>query len=172
MILNTDLIITPYKGVGPILFGMTREEIRVIIDGSVTNINRNRTDYFENIHIEYDRDICRAIILLPPMKPSFRGINLLGNQSIKQLRAWLESINGLIQDDITGGITAFRFGISLYTPDIDIFQDDPPESITVFRVGYFDEFASSKTLDFRDRLNKVYKENHNCIPDDMNMDNL
>jgi hypothetical protein len=160
--LNSDLNVIPYQGVGSILLGIKREEIRSIFDENPRNFNPSSTDYFENVHIEYDGDICRSISLLSPLKPKFRGIDLLGDQSIDQLRIWLESINGEIQTNILGIIT-FRFGFSLYVPEIDIFQDEPPEAVTIFRVGYFDEFANRETFNFRSKLNKLYRDNNKDI---------
>jgi hypothetical protein len=141
---------------------MKREEVRNILDENPRNFNLDSTDYFEKIHIEYERNICRAIILLSPLRPKFRGIDLLGDQSINQLRIWLESINGVIESDIIGIVT-FRFGFSLYVPDIDIFQDEPPKSVTIFRVGYFDEFANQETFVFRNKLNKLYQDHNKNI---------
>jgi hypothetical protein len=170
MLKNSDLNVIPYKGIGSISLGMKRKEIKNIFDENPRNFNLDSTDYFEKIHIEYDGDICRSISLLPPLKPKFRGIDLLGDQSIDQLRIWLESINGVIQSDNIGIVT-FRFGFSLYVPDIEIFQDEPPKSVTIFRVGYFDEFANPETFEFRNKLNKLY-QNHNKNISLIDIDNL
>jgi hypothetical protein len=162
MLNNSDLNLISYQGIGPILLEMKREEIRNIFDENPRNFNLDPTDYFENVHIEYDSDICLSISLLPPLKPKFRGIDLLGDRSIFQLGIWLESMNGVIEAD-TIGIVTFRFGFSLYVPDIDIFQDESPEAVTIFRVGYFDKFANQETFEFRNKLNKFYQDHNKDI---------
>lgn len=170
MLNNSDLDVIPYQGLSSIRFGMSREEIRNAISENPRIFALDSTDYFKNVHIEYDKDLCCSISLLPPLKPMFRGINLLGDRSIDKLREWLKSIDEVIETNILGVIT-FRFGFSLYVPAMSLFKGKSPEAVTIFRVGYFDEFANQETLNFRNKLNKLYQENNKNISH-INIDDL
>jgi hypothetical protein len=164
--------ILPYQGVGPIRFGMGRDELRDKLgEFSSFSHSRGNTDNFGYIKVEYDRDSCRAVMLNLPFEPIFKGKTLLKNGSINNLTKWLDSLNGILDIDIDG-VKSYRFGIALSTESYNLFGNKRPNSMTVFRVGYFDDFASNETLEFRAKLNEVYRKNHNFIPDSINMDDF
>ena len=81
-----ELIITPNKGVGPISFGMTREEVRNVLGGNVVEYKKmpmsdTFTDAFNDhgIHIYYDsNDTCEAIEMALPADPKFSHKHMIG----------------------------------------------------------------------------------------------
>ena len=140
--------ITPYVGVGPITFGMTRAEVRGRLAAPVESFRKTPTsatpaDAFDTlgIHIHYDLDDCCEAVefgqLLAVLR--FRGQSLLG-QPFVEIERWLRAIDPEVRSD-SSGLTSLTFGFGLYVPSA---SDDPQslvEGVIVFRRGYYDQDA-------------------------------
>lgn len=139
------LVIHPYKGIGPIEFGMSRQQVRAALGVPVESFMRTEddvaeTDEFSNlgIFVEYDsEDLCVAVEVTDPGEPEFQGRNLL-RLPYNEVKGWFESYEGEIDVD-DSGLTSLRFGIGVYAPQS---EDDPSllaEAVIVFKERYYDE---------------------------------
>lgn len=160
-----NLIITPYEGVGPIEFGMTRNELRKLFNGEVHEIQRIRDtdniwDYIHEgaIQIAYyseHRLLCSTIMLSHPEQVFFQDRNLLDGTSVRELTKWFKSIDKEL--DITmDGVVSYKYGISFCTEDYKILADEPPEAIVVFARGFHKfiptEESYSKKISWEDAM--------------------
>lgn len=135
-------VITPNVGAGPIKFGMTRNEVRQVINLPAREYEGGHTlpsDSFRGsgVAIHYrEPDSCEVIALSLPANPIFRNRSLLKGQSLQVLNLWLKSIDDSVVNDICG-ITAYELGIALYTPDYDLFKFMRPEDALISAPGYY-----------------------------------
>ncbi len=147
-----DFVVYPYQGVGPIRFGMIRKEVRELIDDEfkvlVFNFNEPETwDSFNvGIQVCYSYDpphICEAILLESIQKARFLNRQLLGEESIGDLRDWLKILDENLVVD-SDNVTTYKFGFALsrQVEDFDLFQL-PPEAVTCFREGYYGELRTT-----------------------------
>lgn len=139
-----ELIITPYKGVGPVCFGMTRDEIRNVLTGNVkafkkTPMSDTFSDAFDDlgIYIYYDADyFCEAIEMALPADPIFLQKHLI-KSTYAESKSIIELQDSNIELDETG-LLSFKLGIGLYAPELEQSEDCVVESVIVFREGYYD----------------------------------
>ena len=140
--------ITPYVGVGPITFGMTRAEVRRRIAAPVepflkTPDSAVPTDAFDpmGIHVHYDSENqCEAVEFgLLSTIPTFRDQPLLG-QRFARIERWLRAIDPDVRSD-SSGLTSRTFGFGLYAPSASDDPQSPVEGVIVFRRGYYDRDA-------------------------------
>lgn len=137
-------IIEPYVGVGPIRFGMSVQEIRDILAVEVRSVKKTPksgmpTDFFHSIglSVHYKQPgRCKAVELVTPAVPTFRGQGLLG-RPFNALRDWIETIDDSIEIHDTG-LTSYLFGIGLYVPSARKSPSAPVDSVIVFEEGYYD----------------------------------
>lgn len=139
-----ELIITPNKGVGPINFGMTRDEVRNILGGNVVEFKKTPmsdtfTDAFNDygIHIYYDSNYtCEAIEMALPADPILSQKNIIG-RPFADIKSNITAQDSDVELDETG-LLSFRLGIGLYVPDLEDSEDSLVESVIVFRDGYYE----------------------------------
>lgn len=139
-----DLIIQPYIGIGAIRFGMTRQQVRQVINQPVESFLRHSTDelptdYFENLglYVEYKNEgICQAVEMAKPANPIWRGQAFL-NLSFAEVKAWFETIDPRLEIDDTG-LISYQFGIGIYAPDCEEMPEKTVEGLIVFEQGYYD----------------------------------
>lgn len=144
MKLDVKLEIEPYQGVAGVQFGMSREQVRHVLDSSVqvfkkTAADNLDTDAFDELgmHVYYKQpDGCEAIELAAPANPSFRGKALIG-QPFNELCDWFRLIDPQIEVDETG-LTSFEFGLGLYASFASQSPNDPIEAVIIFQQGYYD----------------------------------
>src|SRR5919106_7025414 len=115
--------ITPYVGVGPITFGMTRAEVRRRLEAPVESFMKTPTsaapaDAFDTLglHVHYDSDDrCEAVEFVRLLTiATFRGQPLLG-QPFAEVKRWLQAIDSDVRSD-SSGLTLLTFGFGLYAP--------------------------------------------------------
>lgn len=144
-----DFIISPYDGVGSIKFGMTREEVRKLVDDEFKVYSGiDLWDFFNGrgIQVCYSYDppyICEAILLESRQKVSFLSKQLLGGESIGEIRDWLITLDQNLVVD-SDNVTTYKFGFSLSpeVEDYDLFQL-PPDAVTCFREGYYEDLRTT-----------------------------
>lgn len=142
-----ELNIISYVSIGPIKLGMTRSEIRNILNSKVTEFTKsqeseNTTDSFDElgIHVYYkDGDMCEAIEVFEPANPTFNG-NILVGVPFMQVRELLQKHDKELSID-TDGIVSIQLGISLYINGVEE-GNEPVEAVMVFEKGYYDELSS------------------------------
>jgi hypothetical protein len=140
MILN----IIPRLGVGTIVFGMTKSEVRSIVGTPFKEFIRGaqegpKSDQFieSGIFAYYKSDEkLEAFEFCFPADVLLNGHRLVG-VSLPQGRAILLSDGGDFREEAAGG-TSFGLGVSLYTPYRKEDPNAPVESVLVFEDGYFD----------------------------------
>lgn len=140
-----NLEIYPHVGVGPIAFGMTREDVRRAVGQAARTFLKGPyatipMDSFDNlgIHVSYKKpETCNAIELVSAANPTFQGQRLM-ERPFDQLRQWFETIDdNVVFDD--SGFTSFKYGIGLYAPSWKERPPDPVEAVIIFEKGYYDD---------------------------------
>jgi hypothetical protein len=136
--------IRSYSGVGPIIFGMTAEEVRLILGCAYkefkrTPISKTITDAFQPLGIfvcyTIDRK-CNAIEMARPAQPFYAGHELLSDsfdKAFELIRGFDPEVS--FRED---GLTSFALGIGLYAPGCDKDRLLPVESVIAFQRGYYE----------------------------------
>jgi hypothetical protein len=143
-VIGMDMVIVPYQSVGPLSFGMAREEVRSIINSAYKVVKKTEQaeapyDYFYElgIHVHYSKEgQCEFIELGAPSRPLFLEHELLG-QPFHLVYAWLKTISQAMRLSMAG-VTSLDLGISLYVPGLKDNPRAPVESISAFARGYWD----------------------------------
>lgn len=138
-----DLEIRPYEGLGPIRFGMRRDDVRRALGASVRAFRKTPeatilTDAFddEGIHVYYnEQDLCEAVEVASPAIPVLQGRALVG-RSFAEIRDWLRTLDPEVEID-ESGLTAFTFGVGLYASSAQKAPNGPVEAVIAFRRGYY-----------------------------------
>lgn len=139
-----DFPIRPYKGVGPIDFGMTPDEVRRALKAKVRSFLKTPksvmpTDAFEKlgIYVYYKRPgHYEAVEFAGPASPTLEGKQLLGRPYTQVLNDLKELDSNLKFDD--AGFRSEKFGVGIYAPYANDEPDEPVEGVIVFERGYYD----------------------------------
>lgn len=133
------------KGVGPIRFGMAREEVLNLFSVEATSLKRNQADthpcdYFASlgcfIYYGDESGLVEAIELTNPAKPTLDGIDLMHLGFIDLLKIIRDVDSEVSIDD--DGFTSFLLGIGGWAPGLKSAPSAQLESIIVFAPGYYD----------------------------------
>jgi len=144
-ICDGEMIIRPYEGVGPVSFGMTREQVREALASPVnpfyrTPDSRLPTDAFDDLglQVEYRApDICQFVSIgHPPAIPIFQG-ELLLYRPFAQIRDYFLAIDPESELD-RSGLNSFKFGIAFYAPFWKEAPEEPAQTVAAFERGYWD----------------------------------
>ncbi|HYP52823.1 MAG TPA: hypothetical protein VEQ42_04750 [Pyrinomonadaceae bacterium] len=135
--------IRPHEGVGPVRFGMTREEVRAALALPVESFRKSPademlTDAFDaaGLHVYYKKPgLCEAVEMAAPAEPVLEGRELLG-RPFGESRRWFESQDESAEAD-ESGLTSFGYGVGLYAPEAESNPAAPPEGVIVFEKGYY-----------------------------------
>lgn len=142
-----DVNVVSYQSAGPILIGMTKEEVRNVMSekpNDYHNIRGPYTDYFEesNIFVYYTNEdgICEAIEFCEPTIALFNGKPINGIKFIEAMK-WLEQFDSEIIYEKYVGLTSYKLGIGIYAPNYDEVEnkDEYVEAVIVFKKGYYDK---------------------------------
>jgi hypothetical protein len=138
-----DFPIRPHIGAGPLVFGMSREEVRAALGERPKAFRKGNsavlTDDFRShqLHVYYSiGDYVEAIEFFGEAAVSFDGRILLG-------RPFLPERDGFSQLDphleLDGaGLTSSALGIGLYAPFASKEPLEPVEAVIVFERGYYE----------------------------------
>lgn len=136
MLSDVKYTIDSYVGAGPLKLGMTRVEVRQVLDmyGEPTTRTGDPelSDYWPNsgIDVSYEDGRMDAIQFLGPVSPSYEGQALLGMNERTAI-AWLKKrdpdahIDGRDTDSL-------KLGISMW------LREKRVTTVLVFRKGYWD----------------------------------
>lgn len=136
------LVLIPYESIGPIRFGMRRDEVRAAVPAAVRAFNKTPTTFVdafddEGIYVYYDeQDLCDAVEVASPSVPILDGRILIGSP-FSELRDWLQMRDSEVEVD-NAGLTDFAIGLGLYAPSASDAPDEPVEAAIAFRQGYYD----------------------------------
>ena len=122
---------TPFEGVGPVRFGMSREEVRSQLgpnfEADCTALSSSaREAWFDRcVCVEYDSDErCCAINVSQPCGLVVHG-TYLGGMSAQDLVRWVESVDASARQD-ADGITSHVLGICVWVAPS---QEHEPEEL-------------------------------------------
>ena len=154
-----DFEIVPYQQAGLIRLGMTRLEIRQLFPSlpeemsysfeenelppGMANLEEiELQDLFDEAGVRVSYDLqpphqCIAISFFKPANPIFRGQFLL-RKKLRESQKWLQSIDESCRVEVDG-VYSYKFGICLYSEDIEVLKNKPPVEVTVFTKGYYDD---------------------------------
>jgi hypothetical protein len=96
-------------------------------------------DYFPKLHcfVYYDKSgKAEAAELVPPAEPTLGGINLLGlgfAELVERIR--IQDAKVAIEPD---GFTSLELGVGCYAPSAEEDPENQPDSVIVFKRGYYD----------------------------------
>jgi len=143
-----DYEIESYVGVGPIRFGMSREDVRKAVTSPVETAARTSSgipsDFFpaDGIFVYYRQPgITEAVEFSGPCSPAFRGEHFLG-RPYRELEDWIRKLDpdALLEN---AGLTSHKFGFGLYAPSAQKAPEQPVEGVLVFEKGYYDQHDRS-----------------------------
>lgn len=137
--------INPYIGVGPIIFGMSREETRHIMNRPYKEFKRtmfddNTTDAYQDIdmYLTFDaQNKCNSIELYEKSKTHFQQQSFI-DKSFNQVLAFIKKQGGNYEVDDTS-VISYDTGISFFVGDTKD-KHATVKSILAFQKGYFDDF--------------------------------
>lgn len=135
--------ITPYKGIGPVRFGMSRTDVRAALVVPLHEFKRTPkaampTDAFPTlgVYVYYKPPgVCAAVEVASPTEPLLLGKKLIG-QPVGEILEWLSSLDQQVKMDETG-LTSLRFGVGLYVPALKNGSAALVEAVIVFERGYY-----------------------------------
>lgn len=135
--------IESYVSVGPIRFGMSREEVRLAVVAERLEVMHRSTekpgDYFPTwgLFVDYrPQAVCEFVECAGPLILTFQGQAFLG-QPYRKARIWFAARDPKLETD-GAGLISRRFGIALYARSAEKDPDEPVESIAAFERGYYD----------------------------------
>lgn len=140
--LKIELDITPFVSAGPVVFNLTRDEIRkqlalkpktpAVIEGGMPG-----DEYDElGIYVMYDKyNRCAGVECFRPSSVLFEGKNLL-RHTYKELYDFFKQRDSqLVEGEME--FTSYKYGIAVFDPDHLEKPTEACEWIAVFRKNYF-----------------------------------
>jgi hypothetical protein len=139
-----DLTIKPHIGIGDIEFGLHRKTIRQKLTTEFSSFKKAPssvvlTDYFPSLglFVAYNKnDLCEAVECASPAKPILSGISLM-EMSMGELKLWFEQHDKAVDIEFEG-LMSYAFGVGIWHPVGFDEPEETPESVIVFRKGYYD----------------------------------
>ncbi len=139
-----NLTIQTGVGVGPIRFGMTRSETRMLLPIAPETFRRTDEDVSDideyadlGVYVEFDeQDRCIAVEMFEPADPVLQGMHLL-KTPFATIREWLRKNDPNLEKE-EGGVYSSLLGVGLAA---DIPKRDTrsfAESAIAFAAGYYD----------------------------------
>jgi hypothetical protein len=138
------MLVDPYKSVGNLSFTNDRNKVRALLNEEYeTGIKefgsyKDYYDYFKNsaLFVYYDKsDQINAFEFFEP-KPIFNEIDLLSAPFQKLVETFKELDTDLIVE--YNGFTSNKFGIGISTNGDPETEAAMPDSVIIFRQGYYD----------------------------------
>lgn len=129
--------IRPFLGVGPLSFGLGRDEVRTELRGRISTFlkgpfARIDTDAFEDsgVHAYFDQnDRLECIELIEPCQAEYKGVSTINRPIAEVLRDFAQRDISYREDD---GYFFDQGGFVLFT------DEGVVKAVTVYRPGYYD----------------------------------
>lgn len=141
--------IQPLKGVGPLTFGMTRDEVRGALGPPGEEFVRSPqfapgcTEWIygaSEVFVGFDpAGRCESVMLCPPGDARLNGVSLLSG-SAADAWAYLKRLDADASVE-NESLTSLKVGLAIYGPDVGTeFEEwgEPALSVLAFRKGYCD----------------------------------
>ncbi len=142
--MKTTFDFIPYSNIGPIRFGMTKNEILLLFPGeNYEEFYRGDEDPAPTgvidrlgIFICYDEAMtCEALEFTQSAEFIFEGVNLF-EQTYANIKNIIGRYDAEFEED-ESGFTSYKLGLGCFIID-ETDQDLPPEGIIAFKRGYYD----------------------------------
>jgi hypothetical protein len=136
--------IRTHIGLGPVTFGLTRDEVAEAM-GTVprrfmkTMACTTLTDAFDRLGMQvfYDADDrAEAVEVFAPSRPHFGDLDLF-NLPYTTVLAAVRALDPDVQEDELG-FTSNALGFGVYAEQKDVDPERPSEGVIVFRKGYYE----------------------------------
>jgi hypothetical protein len=128
--------IQPFQSVGPLRFGMERDEVRQILEEPPKEFKKgfseNVTEAYDQagVHVYYDSSgSVEFIEAFPPANPVYEGVDLMRSDT-RAVLADLAQLGLRPRDDEEGGLWFEDRGFVLFAPS------GKTEGVSAFRQGY------------------------------------
>lgn len=140
--------IVSYVGAGPIMLGMTREEVRKAINAPVHEFRKTPSDeypadLFEGPGIEGEYrypGVYDLVGFSGPISLTYQGESFL-SKPYRAVQSWVEAIDPDVS--LNGaGLISFQLGVAIYAPAAIKEPDEPVEAVSIFERGYYDEWLT------------------------------
>lgn len=134
--------IIPYKGVGEIEFGMSRDKVRELFNNAYVEFikstnSENTTDDFSDIHVYYNNlNECEAVEIYEASSVTYCNMEIF-RASYSEVKEMLEQLDNTL-DINEAGFTSYKFGIGVFAPYAEDEPNEPVESVIVFTKGYYE----------------------------------
>jgi hypothetical protein len=131
------------SGAGPIIFGMTRIQVRSVIEGKDEIFRRvdgesSDSDFFESqgIFVYYDNEgRVEAIEVSSPSEAWLEGVDLLSVSSEKAKKIFLsKDCKAELEEDT---VISKKIGLGIFDPMLNEDHSHSVESVIVFAEGYY-----------------------------------
>lgn len=139
-----ELLIHPHVGIGPIQFGMTRDEVRRTLGTRPTPFRKLsqsplETDAFDDfaLHVCYRPPaFCEAVECFGSANVIYNGFRIL-NRPCSEVRDWIVQLDRGVEID-HAGMKSFSLGIALYAPGVIESPEEEVQAVLVFEPGYYE----------------------------------
>jgi hypothetical protein len=136
--------IRTHLGLGPVTFGMTRDEVARAMGAVPRRFKKTvacttLTDAFDPLGVQvfYDADDrVEALEVFAPSRPSFGDLDLFNTPYVMLLEA-ARALDPDVQEDELG-FTSNALGFGVYAEHKDTDPERPSEGVIVFRKGYYE----------------------------------
>jgi len=136
--------IHPFEGVGKLQFGMVPEEVRFHVGCEYKSFKRTPVSEFpcdhflaEGLFAYYTaKGTLEALEFSQTASVWWHGLDLL-QTPVSKIRGLLEAQDKQLEFEMDG-VTSFDLGIGVYAPSVVEDPDGFPESVIVFKEGYYD----------------------------------
>jgi hypothetical protein len=140
-----ELKIESYVGVGPIKFGMTRDQVCQSIGKQPGQFLKGpesviATDDFGDLgfHVYYKaakEDVCDAIEMFSPADPIFIEQQFI-NRPFDEILIWFKNLDPSVEIG-DAGLTSYELGVGVYAGAISKNCEAPVQSVIVFGRDYY-----------------------------------
>ncbi len=135
--------VQPNVGAGKLLFGMSRDTVRQLLDEKPQSFKRSAADQTPCDHFSRagvfayfnDEDALEALEFSRPALAIFDGVDLLG-LTFEEARRKLRSVDAYAEEE-ADGVIASAVGVSVYAPLAKSNVNAPVESAVAFAPGYY-----------------------------------
>jgi hypothetical protein len=129
----------PNVGVGPIRFGLPRDQVRLLLPGGYSEHPTKRFDWFTKLFLKVtysEQSLCTAVSMYPRHHPTLSGISLLSMQ-YSDVRSLIQSLDA---ETWSNDDYVFSRNLGLVVASKLAVTDDPPDGLVVFEASTWQDW--------------------------------